>query len=172
VSWTRLLIALLVVIVVQTTVCALVRVPRMPVDLPLVLALVYAIIAPAADARLAGLLIGFAVDLTTDGPVGVCAFAFGLTGLIATRLRGVLNSYFWLGRLSIGLLSALPGQLLILFHLRYIQGARMPASLGAVGGVIWTCLVASAICTFITALPALSPRRRAHPGRGTRTHYV
>jgi cell shape-determining protein MreD len=171
VSWTRLIIAVLVVIVVQTTACAIARVPRLPVDLPLVLALVYAITAPAADARLAALLIGFAVDLTTDGPVGVCSFAFGLTGLVATRLRGVLNSYFWLGRLFIGLLSALPGQLLILFHLRYVQGARVPVGPGAVAGVVWACLVAAVICTLITGLPAFSPRRRAHAG-GTCGHYT
>ena len=159
-SWVGLLAAVIVTLLMQTTVCRMGDLPLIALDLMLVLALVYGLLAPVHDARLAGWIIGLATDLMTDGPIGIYALALGLTALLATQLRETMNRRLWWVRLLIGLLAAVPGQVLVVLHLRFIQGAQG----GAWGEMLWSAVVLSAaaalVAALITSLPQLVPRHR------------
>jgi rod shape-determining protein MreD len=147
-NWIGLIAALLVAVLIQTTICPLADLPVVDVDLLLVLALVYGLVAPAQDARLAAFIIGFAVDLTTESALGLRAFGFGLTGLLITQLREITNQRIWWTRLLAGLLAAAPGQLLIVLHLRYIQGIE----LGNWWSLVFHAIVVAATAALLAAL--------------------
>ena len=159
-SWVGLLAAVIVTLLMQTTVCRMGDLPLVDLDLMLVLALVYGLLAPVNDARLAGWIIGLATDLMTEGPIGIYALALGLTALLVTLLRETMNRRLWWVRLLIGLLAAVPGQLLVLLHLRFIQGAQV----GAWWEMLWSAVILSAaaalLAALITSLPRLAPRHR------------
>ncbi|MFH1747563.1 MAG: rod shape-determining protein MreD [Planctomycetota bacterium] len=160
-NWMGLLAALVVTVLLQTTVCRLEDIPLIDVDLMLVLALLYGLLAPVNDARIAAWLIGLTCDLTTDGPVGVHALALGLTGLFITQMREVVNQRIWWARALIAFLAALPGQLLIPLHLRYMQNAG--ANVGSLWAIIISAilisLTAALLLALLTRMPLLSPRR-------------
>jgi rod shape-determining protein MreD len=159
-NWTRLLAVLLVAVLLQATVGRLVDLPLIDLDLLLVVVLVCGLSAPASDARLAALLIGFAADLLSGGPMGVNTFAFGVTGLLVTKLREVINRHAWLGRLVIAFLAALAGEAILVLHLCYLQGVDLGGftkGLLAAGSIAAPAATAAAL---LTLLPALAPRRR------------
>ena len=158
-NWVGLVAALLVTLLVQTTLARLGDLPLIELDLLLVLALLYGLLAPVQDARLAALLIGFAVDLTTEGAVGIYAFSFGLTGLLLTWMREVVNRQLWWGRLLITFLAALPGQLLIVLHLRFVQRAALGTVWQMLVSVVLVSATAALVTVLLTFLPPLAPRR-------------
>jgi rod shape-determining protein MreD len=63
---------------------------RITPDLLLLLALVLAFRGPAPDVLLACWFLGLAKDLTSQAPLGVYAFGFGLLGLLIVRIRDFL----------------------------------------------------------------------------------
>jgi rod shape-determining protein MreD len=169
-SWLSLLAALVVAVLLQTTVGRMFDLPVVDVDLLLILALLYGLAGPVRDARIATWIIGLARDLTTDGPVGLHAFAFGLTGLLVTKLREVMNRQVWWARVLIGFLAALPGQLLVKLHLVYIQRGAWGDWWDTLTFIALPSATAAVIAAVLTALPPLAPRRgaahRAAWGRG------
>jgi rod shape-determining protein MreD len=171
-NWMVLAASLIVTLVVQTTIGRLLNFSAISLDLLLVLVMIYALVAPAYDARLAGWIIGFAVDVTTEGALGVHAFAFGLTALFITQLREGVNRQLLWGRLLVTCLGALPGQFLVYLHLRFIQpGAENYTWGGMLGGALLFALTAAVVATLITPLVAPTvPRRRStvRPARRVR----
>jgi rod shape-determining protein MreD len=159
-NWAKLLVALLLAVLLQATVGRLADLPVIDVDLPLTLLLVCGLIAPTHDVRLAGLLIGFVVDLLSGGPMGVNTFAFGFTGLAITKLRETVNRHMWLGRLLIALLAALACEFVLLLHLHYLQGADLGGFAHAILAAGRIALPAALAAALLTLLPALAPRRR------------
>ena len=158
--WIGLAAALVVAIVAQTTLCALGDLPLIDLDFPLVLVLLYGLLAPRHDARLAGLIIGFVVDLSTAGPLGVYALAYGLAALLLTKLRDVVNLQLWWGRLLIGWVAGLAGEVLITLHLQIVQGVSLGSSWRAAWLAVMISGVAALLASLLTVLRPLSPKRR------------
>lgn len=159
-NWLGLIAALVVVFIVQTTLGHLADLPLLEVDLFLVLTLLYGILAASHDARLAGWLIGFAQDIGSTGPIGVHAFALGLTALLATLLRDVINIHVAWGRFLVAAGAALPGQVLILAHLNYVQNAQLGSWWNMLATALAVSLTASLVVTLLTLAPSLTPKRR------------
>jgi rod shape-determining protein MreD len=159
-NWTRLLAVLLLAVLLQATIGRLVDVPMVDVDLLLVLVLVCGLVAPAHDARMAALLIGFTVDLLSGAPIGINTFAFGCTGLFITKLREVVNRHVWLGRLVIALLAGLVGEIVLALHLCYVQGADLGGFTKGLLAASQIALPAATAAALLTLMPALAPRRR------------
>ncbi|MGD8453041.1 MAG: hypothetical protein PVJ57_14580 [Phycisphaerae bacterium] len=147
-TWLGLLAALLVSLVLQTGLHWLGLASPYGVDLLLALALIYGLAAPLAEARLAGWIIGFGVDLMTEGPLGAHAFALGLTAYFLTVLRERVNGTLWWIRLAICFLAALPGQVLLGLHLRYV----LDATGAGLGGLLVSALVLSLTGALVAAL--------------------
>lgn len=165
-SWVGLVAALVVTVLLQTTVCRLGDLPLIDLDLMLVLALLYGLMARVHDARIAAWIIGFVCDLTTEGTLGVHALAFGLTGLFLTQMREVANQRLWWGRALVAFLAAVPGQLLVPLHLRFVQGGG--TNVGSMWQIFGSAVLISAVAAFlaalVTLLPPLAPRRRMAGG--------
>jgi rod shape-determining protein MreD len=157
-SWIGFLALLVVSLLLQTTLGRLFGLSLVHVDLMLVLALVYALIAPVNAARLACLFCGLAIDLMTEGPFGIHAFAFGLTGLVLTKLRDTVNRQLWWVRLLIGFVAALAGQLLILLHLRFVQAGHLGSWRGELTLAVLLSAEAALFAALLTQLPPLRPR--------------
>ncbi len=156
--WARFAVALLVTLVIQTTVLRFVAGPWL--DLLLVLALVCALAAPRDDARLAALLVGLAQDMQTEGPLGVFALGLGLSGLVVTGLREQVNRHLWWVRWLIACVAAVPGQLLIALHKRFWQGDNT-----SWGQLLLNCLITSVVAALLAAVVVGFPaayRRRRH----------
>ncbi len=169
-NWIGFVALLVVGLLMQTTVNRLLGLTHIHVDLLLVLALVYALLASTPAARLAALFCGLAVDLMTEGSFGIHAFAFGLTGLLLTKLRESANRQLWLVRFLISFVAALAGQLLILLHLRFIQSGYVASWRGEVMLSVLLSAEAAALAALITQLPPLRPRHYdiARPSRTRR----
>lgn len=168
-SWFGFAVALLVTLLAQTTLHWADWVPPFGLDLMLALCLAVALVAPVHEARLAGWIVGLAVDLmTADGPLGPHAFAFGLTAWLITHLRETLNRYVWWGRLLIAAGAALPGQALLLVHLHAIQGGHIRSLGSAVGALILLSATAALLAAIVTALPRFTVRRRGYQAAGWR----
>lgn len=160
--WLPFAIALLAVLLLQTTVVPFLPLPGL--DLLLTLALVCGLVAPAPEARLAGWITGFAKDLDTLGPVGLHALALGLAALLLTRLRELVNLHLWWVRGFIAFVVAVPAELLVLLHQRFLQGLALgPAQI--VFGALGHALLAALLAMLVTGLPAAlgRPRRRRFP---------
>ena len=159
-SWAGLAAAVVVAVLLQTTVCQMGDLPLIDVDLLLTLALVYGLVASADQARIAGWIIGFAYDLTSEGPLGIHAFALGLTALLLTLMRTGVNRNLWRVRLLVCCAAALPGQLLVPLHLRFVQGGNM-GSLWQIGlSAVMVSVTAAVLAALITGFPPLSQRQR------------
>lgn len=154
--WGWFALALLVTFVVQTAVLPFAHLEFL--DLLLVLALVFGLAAPVADARLAGWVVGAAQDLGTDGPMGLHAFALGLAVLALTYLREWVNQYLWWARWLAMFVVAYPAEVLIHLHQRFLQGARL-TWLGLVLDPLFTAAVAALVALVVLALPGLFGRR-------------
>jgi rod shape-determining protein MreD len=159
-NWTRLLAVLLLAVVLQATVGRLVDVPIVDFDLLLVLVLVCGLIAPAHDARMAALLIGFTADLLSGAPIGINTFAFGCTGVVITKLREIINRHVWLGRLVIALLAGLAGEIVLALHQSYVQGTVLGGFMQGLLAASRIALPAATAAALLTLMPALAPRRR------------
>lgn len=160
-SWAGLAAAVIVAVLLQTTVCQMGELPLVDVDLLLILALIYGLLAPVQHARIAGWIIGFAYDLTSEGPLGIYALALGLTALLLTLMREVVNRHVWHVRLLICFMAALPGQLLVPLHLRFVQGGHVGSGWQVVFSAVMLSVTAAALAALITGLPPLAPRKRA-----------
>ena len=158
-NWLGLLAALIVALLLQTTVARMGDLPLIDLDLLLVLTLIYGLLAPLHEARLSAWIIGFAADLMTEGPIGVHAFAFGLVGLLLTQMREVINKRLWWGRLLICFLAALSGELLIVFHLRLIQGGQLGTWWHMLASAFSVAMTAALAAALLTLIPSLAPRR-------------
>ncbi len=169
-SWALLGIALLVTYVLQTAVVNVLD-PRLlgqpPVDLFLALALVYGLRAPRDDARIAGFLVGLAQDFSGVGPLGIHAFALGLTALLLTSNRDVFRINIWLVRLILAFIMALPAQFVLAAHVRLWLGSAEPAASLLLGGLL-TAFAAALLAATATALPWLSAARTASRGSSAR----
>jgi rod shape-determining protein MreD len=74
-------------IVLQTTLAQRLEINHIRPDLMLIIALHYALQASSPEAMIAAWLLGFAVDLTGQGQLGVFAFAYGLLALLVVQFR-------------------------------------------------------------------------------------
>ena len=119
-TWPFFLFALVVAVLLQTTLVRLA--PSGMLDLPLFLALAAGLLMPTYDARLAAWTAGLAQSLETLGPLGPHAFALGLAGWALTRLREGVNLRVWWGRFAITFLAGFSGlALLRLYQTAYLQ---------------------------------------------------
>ena len=165
--WSGYAIALFIVYVVQAAVVSLLGLEH--VDLFLVLAITYGLMAPTYDARLAAWLAGLVQDLGTADPLGIHAFILGMTGLFVTHLREIGNADVWWMRLLIVFLAAWPAYLLYILYLHFWVGHGDQTLLAMAGSAAWTAGIASVLVLGLTSLPALSARRRwrrQHMSRG------
>ena len=103
-QWGWLILAIAGVLVAQTAILPLVGLPWL--DLLFTMALVIGLVAPVLDARLAGWLIGFSLDLQSAGPIGLHAFAFGLAVTGLTYVRDMVVRHHWWARWLIGFIVA------------------------------------------------------------------
>ena len=158
--WAGLVAVLVVTLIAQTTVARAADLPVLETDLLLVLALLYGLLAATVEARLAAWIIGFAADVMTEGAIGLHALAFGLTGLLLTWLRHIVNRQVWWGRLLMCFAAALPGQLLIVAHLHFLQGAQLGSWWDMVSSALRVALSAALFATLLTLIPPLTPRHR------------
>lgn len=161
-SWSWLAVALVAIYLIQTAVLGPLGLGA--IDLFLVLALLCGLVAPVHDARLAAWAVGLAQDAGGGGVLGLHAFAWGLVGLLLTRMRPVINLRLWWARLLVTLAAALPGELLVLLHARYIEGALALAPGRLVGHCLSTSFLAATLAALITVLPRLhrAARRQGH----------
>ena len=130
-------------------------------DLLLALALACGLMAPIAEARLAGWITGLAQDIGTDGPLGLHALAAGLAVLALTALRELVNREVWWVRWLAALAVALPAQLLVQLHDRYLQGAAVTWGL-MVGHALETALAAALLAALAPGVSRLLKRRRRY----------
>lgn len=154
-SWSLFGILALVVYIVQAGVInnldvTLFGVP--PFDLFLVLALVYGLMAPRDDARLAAVLIGFAADLTGVGPIGVQAVALGLAAVALTAWRDALRTHLWVARVLLAFGAGVIAELITGVYARFWQ-SQPPSWLGIVGGAVLVALVAALIAAAVVRRP-------------------
>lgn len=162
--------ALLLVLVAQKTLLwnwGLASGQPLSINLFLALALLLALNAPAADARVACWVCGFVQDLgSLPEPVGIHSFTLGLTGLLLVGLResgaGRTLPIRWTAALG----SAWAGQFVYLLHLQLwlAQGSGTAWTLlsGSFSIAFWSTLIALAGA----AAPAIIWRRRgARPAR-------
>lgn len=152
--WGLFVLALVVTLVLQTSVLPFCTPPEL--DLMLALALVCGLAAPPVDARLAGCLVGFAQDIDTAGPFGLHALALGMTITLLTVLREWVNRYLWWARWVIAFVAALPAQ--IALHL-YLHSGRAEWLRGLWEAVA-TATVAALLAALLTGLPTWVRRRR------------
>lgn len=157
--WGSFSVALLIVYLVQTAILGPFALGWL--DLLLALALVGGLHAPATEARLAGWITGLAQDVGTDGPLGIHALALGLAVVLLTSLRELVNRELWWVRWLVGFLVAVPAQLLVQIHDRYLQHAQItwPHMLGQ---ALLTALAAALVAALAVRLPALVRRRRTY----------
>lgn len=129
-----------------------------PVDLFLVLMLIYALRAPTAEARLAAFCVGLLQDLAGHGPVGAAAVSYGLAAALLVLLRENLRINLWVARFVLAGLAALVAQTLIsTYVLLWLQA-------GATGvPLVLTILTTSLVAAILAAsVPTESQHRGAH----------
>lgn len=160
--WGVYLLLLLLAWVLQSTLLPLLGVRWL--DLLLVLALVYGLAAPVADARLAAWFTGLAQDLASTDPLGLHAFVLGLAVLGLTHVREWVNNNLWWARWLVAFTVALPAQLILFLHQRFLGDAAL--SWGRIiSDSLLTSVVAALLAAAILGLPMLvsSRRRRRRP---------
>lgn len=155
--WFVFALVLLAVLVIQTGALAILGVGWL--DLFLVLAIIWSLLAPVHDARLACWTAGLVQDLASSGPLGVNAFSLGLAGIIATGLRRGLNIHAWWGRALVAFLAGWPAALLPLLHARYWEGRVTGPAWAIPGQAAGVALSAAILATVITSLPRFVKRR-------------
>lgn len=150
-------IALLLTYVLQASVVGVLGLRH--VDLFLVLAVLCGLLARAQDAPIAGWCVGLAQDLGSLDPLGIHAFSLGLTALVATRWRSVLNVDALWPRALVGLTSTWVGEAAYrAFMLLRTDGAGGWWSAGFES--LWTAAIATGLMLVITSAPQ-APLRRA-----------
>lgn len=157
-AWGAFAIALLLAYLLQKGVAAVLGVPLF--DPFLVLALLCGLLAPKYDARIAGWIVGFCQDLGSADALGIHAFTLGLSGLLLTYLREVVNVHAWWVRGLALFLAAWPGQIIYLLHLHYWAGHAAGSFSDLIVAATLTCLVAAALALLINGLPWVVHHRR------------
>jgi cell shape-determining protein MreD len=134
------------------------------VDLFLALALAYGLTAPVHDARIGAWIIGFVQDLGAADALGIHAFALGLTGLLLTSLRAMVNLDLWWVRLLVAIPAAWAGAALYLLHLHLWSNAPFASWWTLLASSAWTAFVAALAAAIVTAYPQMitGRRRRVH----------
>jgi rod shape-determining protein MreD len=129
-------------------------------DLFLAYALLVALIAPTAEARLAGWIVGLAQDLGSTGPIGIHALSLGLAAFLLTRVRELLNVQVWWPRGLALWLAGLPAAALAVVHRNAWSATGEWNIFSAIGSGVTTSLAAALLVLLLTTLPALTLRRR------------
>jgi rod shape-determining protein MreD len=163
-SWSIFFAALVGVYVVQMSIVRIVGLHVLghePVDLFLVLMLIYGLLAPRDDARLAGVLCGLGADLGGSGPLGIHMLCLGLGAWLLTNWRDALRTHVWSVRAVVGFLPALLAEVAGAIHERYWTATSMGLGSLLFGGLL-TALVATVLAATITGLPGM-PRSRSRP---------
>ncbi len=158
--WGLFAVALLVTFIVQTTVLR--SLGGSPCDLLLTLALVSGLIAPPREARLAAWLTGLAQDMGTGGfrsPLGLYALSLGLAGWLLTHLREQVNRHLWWARWVIAFAAAVPSQILVRVHLRFLQGEVL-SWWQIIGQALVSSAAAGLLAAIVAGVPAAYRRYR------------
>ncbi len=156
--WGRFWLALVAIALIQTVAIRLV--PSSPFDAFLLLALLVSLTGPPADVRLAAWATGLVQDLASADPVGLHALALGLTALILTQLRELVNlSSLWVRALACAL-AALPGQLLCGGYVYFVAPAAIMTLTQVTGGALAACGLAGIAAAAIVSLPRYARRLR------------
>ncbi len=129
------------------------------VDLYLAMALLVALLAPAADARLAALFVGLVQDTQTIGSFGVHGFALGVAGLLLARWREAVNQRSWWARWVVAAPAGGAAELLIVLHERFVQGLTAPSLPAMLLRAAVTALLASLIAAVLPEIPRALLRR-------------
>ena len=153
-----LLLVVLAAYVVQVGIAPFAGLHRL--DVFLTAALLVGLLMPVHEARLAGWIVGLVQDLASSDPLGIHAFTLGLTVLLLTWLRDLLNTRVWWARWLACLAAAVPGQVLYLLHLYYYAGRGGQPLTALLGEAAALAGVSAALATALTALPGLVLRRR------------
>jgi rod shape-determining protein MreD len=85
--WLPFIILLYVGIVLQTTLAQRLEINHVRPDFMFIAALYYALQVVSPEAMIAAWFLGFAVDLCSQGQLGVYAFAYGLMALLVVQFR-------------------------------------------------------------------------------------
>lgn len=119
-----------------------------PVDLFLTLMLVYALRAPAGDARLAAFTVGLVLDVTGHGPVGASAVSYGLAAALLGLLKENIRINLWIARFVLAGIAALVAQTLIAsYAMLWLQVATPGVTL--VFTILITSLVSTLLASFV-----------------------
>lgn len=157
--WGRFTLLLLVVLLVQTGLSWITSLRVL--DAFLLLVLLVSLLGPDHDSRLAAWITGLFQDLASADPLGLHAFSLGLTALILTRLRDLLNlNVSWL-RTAACLLAALPGQLLCGLHVHFWSGHGIMSAFEIALAALAAAAVASLVAASVTGMPRFARRLRA-----------
>lgn len=155
--WLWFSAALLVVSILQSTVMVH---AWSTIDLYIILTIVWALSAPTYDARVAGWIIGLVQDLGTVSPLGLHAFALGLTALAVTILRENIFRQTLYTRSVVGAVGALPGVLLVPIHLWFVHNLPTDGFWRTVVYVVLTPVFSAVIAAAILELPNWTGRSR------------
>lgn len=126
-----------------------------PIDLFLMLMLVYALRVPGGDARLAAFGIGLMQDLCGLGPVGAGAISFGLSASLLVLLRENIRTTWWIARFVLALTAAILAQVLIsAYALFWLHSAAGVSNL-----VLMTMVTATVAALVAASLPSADSQR-------------
>ncbi|MFQ5430032.1 MAG: rod shape-determining protein MreD [Phycisphaerae bacterium] len=126
--WIAFAILLYLITVLQTSAVPFLAVHTVRPDLMVILAVHYALLAPAADAMLACWCIGLVIDLAgmsyaQHSNVGVNALALGLLGLFIVKVRELTFRESPVTQLAFALIVKLALALLVGLHMLYVLDA-------------------------------------------------
>ncbi len=151
--WGWFALALLATFIVQASFA-----PLLPAGLDLfaAFALACAWLLPVEEACLAGWIAGFIQDVGSMQPLGLHAFALGLTAWGLTRIRDLVNRELWWVRWFSGFVVLFPLQMLV--TARVLWGARVPWWT-FVTEPFTTALLAAFVAALLMLIPAALARR-------------
>lgn len=130
-------------------------------DFFLVLALVLGFRGAAADARIAGWLVGLVQDLGSRDPLGIHALSLGLAVYLLTRLREFSPVEPFAGRFVLMLLSALSAQIVYVAHAWFWSTRPGETLAELVFGAIASALAAALLSAWFTSASIGQSRRRS-----------
>lgn len=144
--WFPFILLAIAGIVCQTTVVPYIRLPGFGPDVMFILAVYYALWGPWPDAALAGLALGFVVDLFTighPGRIGLHAFFFGAASWGIIQVRQTLVRTHPMAQVLITLGFAVVVELSVALYHRW-AGPNHGASVG-VGWALLSALYTAAL---------------------------
>ncbi|MBI5864335.1 MAG: hypothetical protein HZB38_07495 [Planctomycetes bacterium] len=131
------------------------------VDLLLVLALLCGLNAPAADARIAGWLCGFAQDLAGQPEaIGVQSLSLGLTVMLLVWMREAAPARVWWLRPLPCLVAAWIGQIVYLLLLKFGLGVGFLTAWNVLSNSFLIAAIATLLALVGMTVPAAMRRNR------------